>query len=93
MLNILESIQQPDQPRCLDSGQNISLYQNVFDLVHFRESTFSHLFEGTNLVGVGFASQVYRAIPTLTDLSNDAKLVDTKLGAALAEKNSLSSIV
>lgn len=93
MFNILEGIQKPDQPRCLDSGQNISLYQNMFDLVHFRESTFSHLFKGANLVGVGFTSQVYRTIPTLTDLSNDAKLVDTKLGATLAEKNSFSPII
>lgn len=93
MFNILEGIQKPDQPRCLDSGQNISLYQNMFDLVHFRESTFSHLFKGTDLVGVGFTSQVYRTIPTLTDLSNDAKLVDTKLGATLAEKNSFSPII
>lgn len=93
MFNILESIQKPDQPRCLDSGQDISLDQNMFDLIHFCESTFSHLFEGTNLIGVGFASQVYGTIATLTDLSNDAKLVNTKLGATLAEKNSLSPIV
>lgn len=32
MFTVLESVQQPDQPRCFGSGEDISFDKNVLDL-------------------------------------------------------------
>lgn len=93
MVLVLERVQQSDQPRGLDSSKDIPLHQDVLHLVHLCQCTLSHLFEGADLVGIGFASEVDGTVAALTDLRNDTELLYSKLGSSLTEHNSLASAV
>ena len=93
MLVVLERVQQSDQPGRLDRTQDVPLDKDVLDLVHLRERALAHLFERAHLVRIGFTGEVDRAVPALTDLRDDAELVDAELGTALAEKDALAAVV
>lgn len=93
MLAVLESIQEFHEPGRLDGCQNVTLDQHVLDLVHFGERALAHLFEGADLLRVGFASEIDRAVAALADLGEDAKLLHTQTCTALAQQHALATIV
>jgi hypothetical protein len=93
MLLVLEGIEQLDQPRRLDVREDIPLHQHMLDLVHLGERPLSHLFERANLVGIRLAGEVDGSVTALADLRDDAELLDSKLGTALAEDDAFAAIV
>lgn len=90
---VLESVEETYEPRSLDGGENVSLDENMLDLVHLGKSTLAHLLESAHLIGVRLAGEIHRAVATLADLSDDAELINAELCTAFAEKYSLTSIV
>jgi hypothetical protein len=68
MIPVLESIQQPDQPGRLCRSQDVSLHENVLDLVHLGQSGFLHLLERADLSCVGLSGEVDGSVASLTDL-------------------------
>lgn len=90
---ILESIEQSHEPRRLDGTQDISLDQNMLHLVHLGQSALSHLFQSTHFACVRLSSKIHGTITTLSDLSDNSELVESKLCSSLSKEDSFSSIV
>jgi hypothetical protein len=93
MVLVLEGVEEADKPGGLDGSKNVTLDKNVLDLVHLGKSTLAHLFERADLVSLDLAGKVDRAVTALADLGNDTELVHLELGAALAEEDTLPSVV
>lgn len=93
MLSVLESIEQPDKPRCLCGRQDVTLDQDVLDFIHLCERSLAHLFQSANFVRVDFTREVDGSVTSLSDLSNDTELIYTELGAAFTEENAFTAIV
>ena len=90
---ILESVQQSNQPRCLDRAQDISLDQNMLDFIHLCQSTLPHLFQRTDFVGIYLSSEVDGSISTLSDLSDDSELLESKLSSSFTKEYPFTAIV
>lgn len=93
MLLILERVEQPDEPRGLDSRQDISLHQDMLDFIHLCQSSLAHLFQSADFIGIGFASEIDGPVATLTDLSDDSELLDSELGSALSQDYAFTAAV
>ena len=93
VLLILEGVEQPHEPRSLDSRQNVPLHKHMLDLVHLGQRTFAHLLQRADFVGIRLPRQVDRSISTLTDLGDDPEVLDAELGTSFSEENALSAIV
>jgi hypothetical protein len=85
MLDVLESVKQSNEPRSLDSSQDIPLYQNMLDLIHLCQCSLSHLLESTYFPRINLAGEVDGSITSLTDLSNNPELVYSELGSSFSE--------
>jgi hypothetical protein len=85
MLDVLESVEQSNEPRSLDSSQDIPFYQNMLDFVHLCQCSLSHLLESTYFPRINLAGKVDGSITSLTDLSDDSELVDSELGSSFSE--------
>jgi len=85
MLDILESVEQLDEPGGLDGSQDISFNEDMLDFVHFCECTLSHLLQSAHFPGINLASEVDGSVASLTDLGNDSELLDTELCSSFPE--------
>ena len=85
----MKRVQQLHKPFTFRRRQDVSLGQDVSDLVKFEEQLFAHDLQGTDLPGVLLLRQVYLAIATLTDLGQDLEVALSKSRPSLAEVRAL----
>lgn len=93
MLDVLEGVQQLDEPRSLDGSQDVSFDQDMLDFIHLCKCAFSHLFQGTYFPGIDLSREVDGSVASLTDLSNDSELVDPEFCSSLSEQDTFSTVV
>jgi hypothetical protein len=85
MFNILESVEQLDEPGSLDGSQDISFDEDMLDFVHLCQCAFSHLLQSAHFPGIDLASEVDGSVASLTDLGNDSELLDAELCSSFSE--------
>lgn len=65
---VLKSIQQPDEPFALRVCEDISLGQNMPDLIHLKQQLLAHDFQRADFTCVFLLCQIDLTITPLTDL-------------------------
>ena len=60
---------------------------------HFKQGSFLHLLQCTNLTGFLLPRKEYLAIPALANLCNDMELVNLELCSATTKKDTLASAI
>ena len=71
MIPVLERIQKTNQPRRLGSRQDISLDENMLDLIHLGQRSLFHLFQGANFASIRLSGEEDGSISTLSHLLLD----------------------
>lgn len=93
VLRILERVEQTNEPGCLRGGEDVTLDEDVTDLVHLGQRALAHLLECADLARVPFSCQVDLAVATLTDLDDDVEGIDAELRSPFAQEDTLTSTV
>lgn len=75
MRGILKSVKKGNKPRSFCGHQNISLHQDVFDLIHLCECRFLHFLQRDHFLRILLASEVDFAISSLSNLGNDVEIL------------------
>lgn len=89
----MESIQQSDKPLTLCCSQNVTLSQNVANLVQLEQKRLAHDLQRTNFFGILFLSQEHLPIASLTNLGKDLKVTLPQTSASLAKIGALAAEV
>lgn len=92
-LVILERVEQPNQPFALCCSQDITLGQDMANLVQLEQQLFAHHLQSTHFFGVLFLSQVYLPIASLADLCEDLEITLPQSCPSLAEIGTLAAEV
>lgn len=92
-LLVLERVQETDKPLTLRVGQDVSLGQNVSDLVELEQKLLAHNLESADLPGILLLCKVDLAITSLSDLSQDLEVSLAKTDTTLSQVCALSSSV
>jgi hypothetical protein len=82
---VLEGIQQSDEPLAIRICENISLSQNVSNLIQFKEQRLAHNLECANLLGIPLLGQVHLTVPTLTNLCEDLEIALSQASPAFSQ--------
>ena len=93
MFDILESIKQFNQPRSLDSRQDISFNKNMLHFIHLCKCPLSHLLERTYFPRIDLSSKVDGSVSSLTNLGDDPELLYPKLCTSFSEEDTFSTVV
>lgn len=90
-LLILKGIQQAHKSLALCVGQDITLGENVSDLVQLEQQLLAHNLQRTHLSGVLFLGEEDLTIPTLSNLRKNLKVSLSETDSALSKVGSLSA--
>lgn len=74
ILVVLERVQQTHEPLALGSCQDVSLGQDVADLVQLEQKLLAHYLQGAYLLRVLLLGQEYLTVTTLSDLREDLEV-------------------
>lgn len=82
---ILEGIQKLDEPFALSGSQDVTLCENMPDLIQFEQQLLAHHLQRAHLARVLLLCQIHLSIATLADLRQDLEVVLAQTGPTLAQ--------
>jgi len=90
-LVILEGIEQTNEPLALCISQDITLSENMSDLVQLEEQLLAHHLQSTDFPGILLLRQENLSISTLSNLCEDLEVTLPKTNPTLSEIGALST--
>lgn len=90
-LLILEGVEEADEPLALGVGQNISLGQDMSDLIEFEQKFLTHDLERADLSGIFLLGKIDLAISSLSNLCENLKITLAKTNTALSQVRTFSA--
>lgn len=93
ILVVLEGIQQTDEPLTLGGRQDVSLCQDVADLIQLEQQPLAHDLQRAHLLRIFLLGQEHLTVASLPDLGKDLEVALAKTCPPLAEIGSLSASV